>query len=473
MPAARSQPRQSHGLPTTRRSAGHDDDDHPRGHPRGGDSDEEGYSTEEEEEVEEGEEDDDNEEEETSDPLASMVRAQSRIVYDVDGLEMEARFRAVAGLTSEFGVVYCRDVGGGFEFQLEERPVIHIGGGSARCSCSEFETRPDMACRHIFWLADQLYDSLTPQTPPPGLPLTKEGFSPNLPHVEDLLRNGLEELAERLEWPYLSEPNRPRSRGMSREDKVRDIISAFKDTLPEEFRPDLVERSNQPRTPEQCVVQGDLEATLFRLAVHDDNVYRSLRKAMPAGACAAIYFDKIRKRCRRILAQFDEYCRTGTLPPGVPSMEARQVAEALRRCVKQIEVNLDMRNSHGTEDAAETLVSLLLDIAARNIDAFAGSHWRAPQPGEDEDDNNLYEQLIGQANETDGFFILDALDKVPPSVLSEYVPSLVDALSKIEVNRAPAPYIIKLKNLINDVQTGQRAKRPATAEAGGSQKRTR
>lgn len=160
MPAARSQPRQSHGLPTTRRSAGHDDDDHPRGHPRGGDSDEEGYSTEEEEEVEEGEEDDDNEEEETSDPLASMVRAQSRIVYDVDGLEMEARFRAVAGLTSEFGVVYCRDVGGGFEFQLEERPVIHIGGGSARCSCSEFETRPDMACRHIFVSTNQGHFSM-------------------------------------------------------------------------------------------------------------------------------------------------------------------------------------------------------------------------------------------------------------------------------------------------------------------------
>lgn len=71
-------------------------------------------------------------------------------------------------------------------------------------------------------------------------------------------------------------------------------MSAFnKITLPEVFRPDLVEIARQVRKPEQCVVQGDFEATMFRLAVHDDDVYFSLSKAMPAGACAAIYFDKI------------------------------------------------------------------------------------------------------------------------------------------------------------------------------------
>lgn len=82
-------------------------------------------------------------------------------------------------------------------------------------------------------------------------------------------------------------------------------MSAFnKITLPEDFRPDLVAIARQVRKPEQCVVQGDFEATMFRLAVHDD-VYFSLSKAMPAGACAAIYFDKILQKSQKLLSDFD------------------------------------------------------------------------------------------------------------------------------------------------------------------------
>lgn len=55
-------------------------------------------------------------------------------------------------------------------------------------------------------------------------------------------------------------------------------------TLPADFRPNLVDNSDQNRSPAECVVQGDLQATVFRLALHDGNVYKALLGAMPSAA---------------------------------------------------------------------------------------------------------------------------------------------------------------------------------------------
>jgi hypothetical protein len=313
-------------------------------------------------------------------------------------------------------------------------------------------------------------------------------------------------LANDLEWPFIPE-NEATARtssgesiagGLSRQEQVRDIMSAFnKVTLPEDFRRDLVESSatSTPRTPEQCVVQGDFEATIFRLAVHDDNVYSSIRKAMPAGACAAIYFDKVHQKSRNLLTQFDEYRRTGRLPSGsgerqraLPPLDnVSEVARELRRHVAQIRSNLAVRMPYGTKGAVEALISLLQEVSARNIDAFENNSWgRVVPPGEeDDDDRNLYEQLIGQASDEDGkgekeggggLFILDVLEEVPASVLESYVSNLRDILGKAEIIPAPSPFLLKLKSLIHDAQSSRTqtgGKRPATADAGGSHKRTR
>lgn len=241
--------------------------------------------------------------------------------------------------------------------------------------------------------------------------------------------------------------NSPNRDGLSREDKVRDIMSAFNECIfPEEFRPDLVETTRQPRTPEQCVVQGDFEATMFRLSVHDDNVYTSLRKAMPTGACAAIYFDKAERRSRKIFAAFDLYRETGK-----PQMEVEDVAELLRRLVEQIRVNIFLRIPYGLKGAAGALVALLQEICNRNIDAFEGNRWgRVPRrDGEDEDDRNLYEQLIGQPG-FQGYFILDVLADLPSDLLRHYVSNLNEILNKLQINRAPRPYILTLKKLIRN-----------------------
>lgn len=85
-----------------------------------------------------------------------MVRAHSQIVYDIESLELDSRARAMAGLNGRYDMVYCRADPAFFEFQLTERPRIRVRERGAECTCSEYENRPDMACRHIFVSLDGL-----------------------------------------------------------------------------------------------------------------------------------------------------------------------------------------------------------------------------------------------------------------------------------------------------------------------------
>lgn len=305
------------------------------------------------------------------------------------------------------------------------------------------------------------------------MPLLSNGHSPQFPRVEHLLDGKLETVAEQLKWQYAQYEAES---GMSRPQTVRDIMSAFSTvTLPEDFRLDLVEDPSQSRTPEQCVVQGDFEATMFRLAVHNDAVCTSLCKAMPPGACAAIYFDKVQEKTRKLLADFDRYCFTGQAPDGTTAstvVDISTVVHELQRNVDRIQANIIARAPHGTEGAAKTLVTLLEDICNRDKDALDGNRWgRTTFQGEDEDQRNLYHQLIGKADETHEHFVLDALEHIPAADLHQFAAKMGAILHRNEVNRAPRNYILKLNALVRLAASGSGQKRPATATTGSYSKR--
>lgn len=265
---------------------------------------------------------------------------------------------------------------------------------------------------------------------------------------------------------------------MSRAQKARDIISAFETiTLPEDFRLDLLDSVEQPRTPEQCVVQGDLQATMLRLAMHDDNVYTSLCKAMPSGATAAIYFDKALENCRRVLTDFDRYCRTGQPPADGTAVGLDHVITTLQQSIIRIHDNIAARAPNGIEGATKALVTLLEDISNRNKDALDGNRWGAVSfQGEDEDQRNLYHQLIGKEDESEEFPLLDALELFSGAELHPYAPRLRALLQKNEVFPAPRPFIIRLSSVVRAAETGAPGtaqKRPAGNGSGGNSKRTR
>lgn len=300
----------------------------------------------------------------------------------------------------------------------------------------------------------------------------------------EMVGDKMEEIANNVHWPYLAGTSSPTDSGgetpvsMTRPDKARDIMSAFSETtMPDEFRTDLVETINQPRTPEQCVVQGDFEATMFRLAVHDESVYASLRRVMPPGARAAIFFDKMRGRTRALLAEFDLYRQTGALRCDGTAPEAPFIAGELHKYLEQIQDNIYARSPHGTKGAAEVLVYLLQDVAGRNYDAFEGSDWgRRALPNERDHDRNLYLQLIPQSAGAESFFVLDCLETLPEQVLRPWVLQLNAIFGKLRVNAAAVPYLQKLQMLMSEERPSAGAsgqKRPATGSSGSGRKRTR
>ncbi|KAF3398032.1 hypothetical protein F1880_005752 [Penicillium rolfsii] len=447
-------------------------------------------SSEEDEEDEESSEES-SEEESTR---ASTVRTRSGVTYDLSQLDTESEAKALLGLTGQFEVVNCGASSSGYDFQLLDRPRVHIDPGSPTCTCTTFQNRPDVACHHIFWLLDQLHGCFLTDPASTEFALSPDGRPRVRPRIEDLLNGQLEAVAERLNWPYLRVEGDGRTTGMTRAEKVRDVLSAFSSkVLPEDFRRDLVETTTQTRTPEQCVVQGDFEATIFRLAVHDDSVFTSMCKAMPSGACAAIYFDKVQEQLRRLLADFDRYCATGERPadsssPGRGRLEIDEVVQQLRDSVSRIHANIALRAPYGSEGAAKALVSILEAIAARNKDALEGNAWgRTSFHGEDEDQRNLYHLLIGSEDmyldpEAE-LFVIDALCALPPSDFAQHIPKLLEIRSKIEVNRAPKQFLIRLGALIRQVESvaaaaasgpvGAGQKRPAVGSSGSHSKRSR
>ncbi|KAL4743585.1 hypothetical protein BDV11DRAFT_214168 [Aspergillus similis] len=462
----------------------------------------------------------------------AAVKALSGLLYDLrsSGFDHDTEARALLGLTTAYDVLFCERKRAGYEFVFAETARVRIplldwgqiqmsfcgegndvvasghgNGDGYACTCAAFRGRDAVACQHIFWLLDQVRAQfLSPSLAPPNAPLkillSSDGHAQGFPRIEQLLNNPsssttLETLAERLDWPYVCSDVEG---GMSRTQRVRDILSAFStEILQEDFRVEPVESESEPedtnysrmspkkrRTPEQCVVQGDMEATIFRLAVHDDNVFRSLCKAMPPGACAAIYFDKMLERSRSILSEFDRYCRTlgGPYEDGDKSkvLSMAAVVQTIRNNILNIHKNIHVRAPHGLQGAAKALTSILEDISTRNKDALADNQYGCVSllpanvnwSADDEDDEysrNLYHQLIGSADddEDESHFVLDALADLPGEVLYPFRERLGAVLARVEVNRAPRGFIMRLAGIVRIAEAGTDMGIGITRKRGG------
>lgn len=116
----------------------------------GGDEMEEEGDMEADEEDDDDDNDGDEEQEEEGSSESSTVQARSGITYDLASLDADSEARALLGLTGRFDVVQCQTTQTGFDFQLSERPRVHIGSDTYTCTCSSYQGRPDVACQHIF-----------------------------------------------------------------------------------------------------------------------------------------------------------------------------------------------------------------------------------------------------------------------------------------------------------------------------------
>ncbi|KAK2810367.1 hypothetical protein FQN50_003098 [Emmonsiellopsis sp. PD_5] len=420
-----------------------------------------------------------------------LVDANSGFTYNVGPIPPELRPRAIAGLTGcKFRVDECRTTRGGLEFQVADRSKVSLGRqGSMSCSCSDFGQSGD-ACRHIFWLTDELHSHIIPGTPPPGLPLLRNGACLKLPPIYDPVSDIIEETAKNQGWSFIPDAGSTDSSDqdsgptMSRPEKVRDLLSAFSSAMPDEFLTDhTAETISQPRTPEGCVVQRDLEATMLRLAVQDEAVYNSLRKAMPSAARALIFFDKIKERYMNLLSNFDKYCENGPMQVEGAALEIGVVINELHGYVAQIKENIELRAPHSYTTAPDALLYLLREISERDCDAFEDNNWdRENPPTETVDDRNLFLRLIGKPDITSQYFILNILEDLPLPTLKGREDQVKQIISNIRVsNMSSKAYLQKLQSLLHrdrQAGTGPGAttygqKRPAAGTPGSGRKRTK
>lgn len=98
----------------------------------------------------------------------------------------------------------------------------------------------------------------------------------------------------------------------TRIDNLCDILSSFDETrTPSEYKRDIVDNERPLMSFDDILVQGSISGTIYRLAIHDETLYRRLRQVVPGNVCARQYYNKQRQRALLALRSLDHYARTG------------------------------------------------------------------------------------------------------------------------------------------------------------------
>ncbi len=427
----------------------------------------------------------------------TTVEGQSGITYDNRELSPTSWEQAVLGIDGDFEVDLCRENEGYYAFQVIEKAGFAVRVGSSKseyktpvCTCDTFQEK-GAACRHIYWLLDQLTPFYPSETDSSSLPLNKDGsVFPGGANFERITRYGLEKRAEQLEWPFIrrSETETTGSSddgSMSRKDQVRDILSIFDDegALPENYRPEMyAEVPEQLDDPKDIYVRQDLEATIFRLSVFDDIFFQRLRKVLGPDLCASVYFQKIRIEARRKFSELDAFTETG---PSIDTEYEPNViwcANALRAIVARIQSSLHARAQLGRSartDALKALIDILQEVCNRNRNVYEDIDWEREAPhDEKETDQNLYQSLIGSPpSQYRGHFVIDVIWGLL-DVARAFRPKFEELVQTIDMNGAPAECIAQWERLLVQLGGGpsgsggiSAGKRPGGGDDRGGQKR--
>ena len=267
-----------------------------------------------------------------------------------------------------------------------------------------------------------------------------------------------------------------------REIHALDILSSFDQTaLPSSFRTDEQSTLSTPRSPNACVVQLDLQATILRLAVNIPAFFSVLRAAQPPASCAEIFFQKVHRKGTQTFQDWDIYCLYG--PRGSQLRQTRAssastpthtltidwLVTTFRATSRLIAQQIRFRRPYGSQAAADCILYILGEVILhRNRDAFADNNWgRRPGTNENINDRNVFYQLIvaswdegdkdstssssnqdsdsddagsAGARQEEYYFGLSALEAIPLSILRERLQQLASMRERLDRYRAPLGY---------------------------------
>ncbi|KAL2072535.1 hypothetical protein VTL71DRAFT_11878 [Oculimacula yallundae] len=380
-----------------------------------------------------------------------------------------------------FALDHCRQYGTRYAFQIAyaevERYSVRISttdSGRPTCSCKE-----QGICRHIHWFLDQIRRTRLPEDADTvGTPydyISQHGLDNLCDELHWELRQGTDSDTEETQWQLqkaystLDTSRQTRSMIKERPRIVRDILATLSNLDTDSYRPDLFESAVDINT-ESALVKRDLEATVARILMTDDNIFNHFQTLVSRNVRATDYFDKMGIKAQTTLNLLDRYCEIG---PSAGQHDLIRCAQSLVDIVNSISINVTERqplSSASRSEAAKALVSIFSTVVRdRNHDAYQNSTWPRRRPhGELSIDRNLYERLIGttsRANPAGGTFIIKALQDLPEAQqFVEELEEILALLGTIGWGPAPQSYRDKLAGLISQLKGGvsmSSGKRPA------------
>ena len=211
-----------------------------------------------------------------------------------------------------------------------------------------------------------------------------------------------------------------------RKDAVCDILAGFYSSptkTPEELEDEFVEDVSLLPSSE-ILVEGNLQATIYRLAMRDNGFYKRLQEIVPNDARAKQYYETLYLRAQEAMERLTTYATNGPRTPR--DLTIPECARVLRSLVHQMCQNKDARNAVAPLGAvvasrlAVILVRLIDRVVDFNQDIYANARWNRIQPANEHPrDRNLFAYLIGDPPspwvpdwKTD-YFVIDRLRGFP------------------------------------------------------------
>ncbi|KAK1691650.1 SWIM zinc finger protein [Colletotrichum godetiae] len=419
----------------------------------------------------------------------SVIRSPSKLVYKVDSLSPDARLRVREAFKDppRLSLQYCRLRDDVYAFQMTELVPRSIRIGSPdspfatpRCSCREQQQKAGPPCKHLLWLLDQLVkQTLYDHDPTSPLTMTADGYPEEIgdPFSDisafhlDVLADGLrcdvvtpdsEEDSEHTDSDDEAEEEEHRQHpNPHRVHEAREMLSAVmsSSSLTEDYRPDLF--SDPPSTGKKPVKRRDLEGTIFRMLLANNDFFHYFLSQMRSTDPVNDPFRKLSQRVDRVLRELDAYANTtsstitssssSSSPEGRSAEGPRDVAWAARHIngvIGLVRTSIFKRDRplepRERISAARTLVHILAAVVERNRDFVPPLSTTRPAAIARRD-KNLFLRLVGDRDED---FVLGVLNLLPPDAAAPFLHSLEDILDQLGVNGAPATYVEKFRSLI-------------------------
>lgn len=389
-----------------------------------------------------------------------------------DSEEEQGQGQGTGGPTHLFALDQCRQHVGMYSFQMAQASLEGHGirikpEAEPHCSCNEPNCPP---MRWLWQHVDQIYNE-APISPPltHHEQISNIGLHKICDRLDGEMREGLEDWQDTkwsLKKDYSVKDPRQRTRAFTRErmSSIRDIMATLSnpETVTEEYRSDLFDSPDGTLTG-NLLVLGDLENSMIRLLIMDDNLFSQFKALVSNNIRDTQYFRKMDIKIRKTFALLDDYCATGDAT-GHPAHTVIWCAQTLVDIAHNISVNVNERQPLSPElreEAANLLISILDEVAGRrNHDAYQNlnpSQRRRRHAETSRIDGNLYELLIGSGtspkNPSGGNFILNYLQDLPEARSHlEGLEHILACLVTKGWGPAPRAYTNKLKRIIDHLR---------------------